>query len=158
MIQGNSGNALAPNRRQAMVRINDGVLWWRMNASPCFNVLTLTAVNVHIWTRQMLYRILTHWGRVTHICVSKLTIIILDNGLSPGRRQSIIWTNAGILLIRPLEKKNVQWNLNQNSYIFIQENAFEIVVWKMSAILSRPQCVKYGCLIEKAELCLEKNT
>ena len=33
---------------------------------------------------------LTHWGRVTHICVSKLTIIGPDNGLSPGRRQAII--------------------------------------------------------------------
>ena len=43
---------------------------------------------------------LTHWGRVTHICVSKLTIIGADNGLSPGRHQAIIWTNAGILLIR----------------------------------------------------------
>ena len=45
---------------------------------------------------------LTHWGRVTHICVSKLTIIGSDNSLSPGRRQAIIWTNAGILLIRTL--------------------------------------------------------
>ena len=45
---------------------------------------------------------LTHWGRVTHICVSKLTIIGSDNGLSPGRRQAIIWTNVGILLIRTL--------------------------------------------------------
>ena len=44
----------------------------------------------------------THWGRVTHICVSKLTIIASDNGLSPGRRQIIIWNNAGILLIWPL--------------------------------------------------------
>ena len=43
---------------------------------------------------------LTHWGRVTHICVSKLTIIGSDNGLSPGRRQAIIWNNDGILLIR----------------------------------------------------------
>ena len=42
--------------------------------------------------------LLTHWGRVTHICVSKLAIIVSDNGLSPGRRQAIIWTNAGILL------------------------------------------------------------
>ena len=41
-------------------------------------------------------------GRVTHICVSKLTIIGPDNGLSPGRRQAIIWTNAGIVLIRTL--------------------------------------------------------
>ena len=43
---------------------------------------------------------LTHRGRVTHICVSKLTIIGSDNGLSPGRRQANIWTNAGILLFR----------------------------------------------------------
>ena len=41
--------------------------------------------------------------RVTHICVSKLTITGSDNGLSPDRRQAIIWTNAGMLLIGPLE-------------------------------------------------------
>ena len=46
--------------------------------------------------------LLTHWGRVTHICVSKLTIIGSDNGLLPDWRQAIIWTNAGILLIGPL--------------------------------------------------------
>ena len=46
---------------------------------------------------------LTHWDRVTHICVNKLTIIGSDNSLSPGRRQAIIWTNAGILLIWTLE-------------------------------------------------------
>ena len=45
---------------------------------------------------------LTHWGRETHICVGKLTNIGSDNGLSPARRQAIIWTNAGILLIGPL--------------------------------------------------------
>ena len=45
---------------------------------------------------------LTQWGRVTHICISNLTIIGSDNGLLPGRRLDIIWTNAGILLIGPL--------------------------------------------------------
>ena len=45
---------------------------------------------------------LTHWGRVTHICVGNLTIIGSDNGLSPGRRQAITWTNVEILLIGPL--------------------------------------------------------
>ena len=45
---------------------------------------------------------LTHWGRVTHICVGKLTIIGSDNGLSPERRQAIFCTNAGILLFGPL--------------------------------------------------------
>ena len=33
------------------------------------------------------------------MCVGKLTIIGSDSGLSPGRRQAIIWANAGILLI-----------------------------------------------------------
>ena len=42
-----------------------------------------------------------HWGRVTRICVGKLTNIGSDNGLAPGRRQAIIRTNAGILLIGP---------------------------------------------------------
>ena len=44
---------------------------------------------------------LTHWGQVTHTCISKLTILGSDNGLSPGWRQAIIWTNTGILLIKP---------------------------------------------------------
>ena len=48
------------------------------------------------------WKIKSHWGRVTHICVSKLIIIGSDNGLSPDRRQAIIWTNAGLLLIGPL--------------------------------------------------------
>ena len=39
---------------------------------------------------------------MTHIYVGKLTIIGSDNGLPPGRRQAIIWANAGILLIRTL--------------------------------------------------------
>ena len=41
----------------------------------------------------------THWGRVTHICINKLTIIGSDMGLLPGQwHQAIIWTNVGILL------------------------------------------------------------
>ena len=38
----------------------------------------------------------------------------------------------------------LQWNFNQNVYIFIQENAFKLVVWKLAAILSRSQCVYPG--------------
>ena len=47
-------------------------------------------------------RPLTHWGRVTHICVSKITIIGSDNDLSPDRCQAIIWTNVGILFIQTI--------------------------------------------------------
>ena len=75
--------------------------------------------------------ILTHWGRVTHICVSELTVIGSDNGLSPGRRQAIIWTNDGILLIRPLNK--LQWNL-----FGIQTFPFNKMHLKMSSAKWRP--------------------
>ena len=99
-----------------------------------------------------------HWGRVAHICVSKLTIIGSDNGLSPGRRQAIVWTNARILLIRPpkgrinnilaLVQIKLPWNCNRNSNVFIQENALENVVCEMASISSRPQCVKWGCTVD----------
>ena len=56
--------------------------------------------SVAIW---LAFGDLTHWGQVMHIlCISNLTIIGPNNGLSPGRRQAIIWTNAGILLVRSL--------------------------------------------------------
>ena len=81
--------------------------------------------------------VLTHPGRVTHICVSNLTIIGSYNGLSSGRRNAKLLSeqNAAILLIGTL-------GTNRNSYIFIQENASEYIVWTMAAILSRPQYVK----------------
>ena len=50
----------------------------------------------------ILFQMKTHSGRVTQISVSKLTINGSDNALSPGRRQAVIWTTAGILLIGPL--------------------------------------------------------
>ena len=52
---------------------------------------------------------LTHWGRVTHICVGNLAVIGSDKGLSPVRRQAIIWTNAGILLIEPLRTNSLKY-------------------------------------------------
>ena len=58
-----------------------------------------------------------------------------DNGLSPGRRQAIIWTNAGILLIGLLRT-----NFGE---ILIQRNAFENDVCEMSVILFRERWVNY---------------
>ena len=79
------------------------------------------------------------------MCVGNLTIIGSDNGLSPGRRQAIIWTNAGISLIGPLGKK-IQWIFYRNSNILIQENAFKCVVCELAAILSGLQCVKHDII------------
>ena len=61
------------------------------------------APNCAMWRLRTMW--LTDWGQVTHLCVSHLTIIGSDNGLSPGRRQAIIWINDGILLIAPLGTK-----------------------------------------------------
>ena len=76
--------------------------------------------------------LLTHWGRVMHICISKLAIIGSDNGLLPGRRQAIIWTNAGILLI---------WTLGTNfSEILIEIHIFSFkkMHLKMLSVKWRP--------------------
>ena len=63
-----------------------------------------------------------------------------DSGLSTARHDAIIWNNAGIVLIAPL---GTNFNIRRNLCIFIQENAVENVVWKMTAILSRPQFLKW---------------
>ena len=79
--------------------------------------------------------LLTHWGRVTHICVSKLTIIGSDNGLSPGRHQAIIWTNAGILLFGPLGA-----NFSE-ILIEISTFSFKKMRFKVSSEKWRPFCI-----------------
>ena len=83
---------------------------------------------------------LTHWGRVTHICVSELTIIASDNGLSPGRRQAIIWNNAGLLLIQPLGT-----NFSEIS-IGIQTFSFKKMHLNMSSAKWRPFCLGLNVL------------
>ena len=83
---------------------------------------------------------LNHWGRVTHICVGKLTIISSDNGLSPGRRQAIIWINTGILLIGRLGA-----NFSE-IYIEILTFSFKKVRLKMSSTKCRPFCLGFNVL------------
>ena len=77
---------------------------------------------------------------MTHICVSKLTIIGSDNGLSPGRHQAIIWTNAGILLIEPLGT-----NFNE-ILIGIQIFSFKKMRLKMSSAKWRLFCLGLNVL------------
>ena len=59
---------------------------------------------------------------MTHICVGNLTIIDSDNGLSPGRRQAIILTYAGILWIGPPGTNFSEISIAIQTNIFIQEN------------------------------------
>ena len=78
---------------------------------------------------------LTHWGRVTHICVGKLTIIGSYNGLSPGRRQAIIGINVGILSIGPLGTNFKEiWSE-------IHSFSFKKMHLKLSSAKWRPSCL-----------------
>ena len=83
---------------------------------------------------------LTHWGRVMHTCVSKLTVIGWDNDLSPCRRQATIWTSFGISLIGPLGT-----NFNK---IFIEIDIFSSkkTHMKVSSAKSEPFCLDLNIL------------
>ena len=78
---------------------------------------------------------------MTHICVGNLTIIGPDNGLSPGRRQAIIWTNAGILSIGP-------WGTNFSEILIgIHTLSLKKTHLKMSSAKWRPFCLCLNVLI-----------
>ena len=84
---------------------------------------------------------------MTHICVVKQTIIGSDNGLSPGRRQTIIWTNAGILLIGPLGTNFIQ------ILVGIQTFSFKKMHLKMSSAKWRPFCLGLNVLSVASNYC-----
>ena len=81
------------------------------------------------------------------ICVSNLTIIGSDNGLSPGRRQAIIWTNAGILLIGSLETKFSE------ILIKIHTSPFKKMHLKLSSGKCRPSCLGLNVLTIQNNQC-----
>ena len=89
-----------------------------------FSGLVMTEICLHWVVHNLQFHvILTHWGWVTHIYVSDLTIIGSDSGLSPGRCQSIISINGEIQFIWPwgtglCSIPFFQFNSNSNSVIF----------------------------------------
>ena len=90
---------------------------------------------------------LSHGGRVTHICVSEIIIIGSDNGLSPCRRQAIIWTNAGILLIGSL-------GINFSEILIeINRVSFNEIHLKMSSAKRRLFRLGLNVLSELIEAC-----
>ena len=71
-----------------------GISYWRQ--------YTLSLLYYSKYSQVYIITTFTHWGRVMHIWINKLTVIGSDDVLSPDRRQVIIWTNAGKSLIRIL--------------------------------------------------------
>ena len=76
--------------------------------------------------------------------LSKLTITVSDNGLSPNRRQAIIWTNAGILFIRPLGINFSEISIEIDIFSFAKMHL------KMSSgknVVRQPSCLGLNVLI-----------
>ena len=77
---------------------------------------------------------------MTHICVGNLTVIGSDSGLSPGRCQAIIWTNAGIMLIGPLGTNSSEILIDIYTFSFKKTHL------KMSFRKWRPFCLSLNVL------------
>ena len=101
---------------------------------------TLFALKKKMWNPGIISGIYGTFWFVSSTCVSKLTIIGSDNDLSPDRRQAIIWTNAGILLIRTL-------GTNFSDFLTeIRAFSFKKMHLKMSSGKWRPSCLGLNVL------------
>ena len=84
---------------------------------------------------------LTHWAERLIYASVRLPIIGSDNGLSPDRRQAIIWSNADVLQIGPLGAKfNKIWKK-------IITFSFKKMRLKMSSSKWRPFCLGLNVLM-----------
>ena len=59
--------------------------------------------------------------------------------LAPSHYLNQCWNIINLIL-----KNKLRWNVNENSYIFVQENVFKNVICEMAAILSQPQSADYN--------------
>ena len=62
---------------------------------------------------------------MTHACVSKLTIIGSDSGLSSGWRQAIIGNNAELFYLDPLEQTSIKFSIEIHTLSFSRKS-----IWK----------------------------
>ena len=79
---------------------------------------------------------LSHWGRLAHICVSKLTTIGSDNSLLPGQHQATIRTMLGYCYFEQTSATSSAYSINFHSE--------KCIVCEMGVILSGLQCVKHN--------------
>ena len=118
-----------------------------LSSSGFFLYLSSNVLSHTVWSSKWEHRwfeaILTQWGWVTYICIGKLAIIGSDNGLPPGRRQTINSTNAAILLITPLGT-----NFSE-ILIGIQTCSLKNMHFKMSSAKWCPFCLGLDVLIAR---------
>ena len=102
-------------QRQAIIWTNQ---WWLNSSRPSDVYIYM----IYIYMRQWINH---HWLRQWLVAWP-----------TPSYYVNQCWNIVNWTLGAKLQR-----NLNRNSCILFQENAFENVVWKMVAILIRPQCV-----------------
>ena len=122
-----------------VIKLNQ--IWIKMMAS-CSKKTLPKMLPTKMW-----FMLLTHWGWVMHIRISKLTIIGSNNGLAPGRRQTIIWTNDGILSIGPLGTNFSEILIGIQTFSFKKMHLImSSAKWRPFCLclnVLRPQCIKY---------------
>ena len=138
-----SDNGLSPGRRQAIIWTNVGILLsriWGTNFSEIHRFsfkkmnLKMPSVKWRHFCRGL--NVLTLQGQVTHIIRQYTRPSLLQ---AMNCRQNITWTNVGIWSIEPSSQEQTPVKI----YPKHKRNASENIVCKMSAVLSRPHCVKY---------------
>ena len=114
-------------------------LFWMVHCEIWDRCTVISLRLVHSWALKLLptfpgvmWTVLTHWGWVTHICVSKLTII--------GSSQAIICTNAKILWIRHLGTNFNEKLIEILTFLFIKMRL------KVSSAKWRPLCLGLNVL------------
>ena len=114
-----------PYNEMAFFFYNENGLW----SLYCYTVHPGDAY-MHQWIGSSLLQLI-HWGRVIYASVNLPSLV-----------QIMAWHLNRCWNIDDLTLGNkIQWNINRNSYIFIQRYAFEYVICEMVAILSWHQCV-----------------
>ena len=84
---------------------------------------------------------------MTHIFGSKLGHHWLRSSLVAWSAPSH-YLNQCCNIVNWTLRNKLEWNFNQNSNTFIEENTFENVVCEMLSILSQPQCVNQPIALE----------
>ena len=101
-------------------------------------ILSILYLLMPWWLKEPWHQQTWYWPNNTEYFLS--SFIGSDNGLSPGQRQAIFWTNAGILLIEPLGT-----NFSE-IWIKIYTFSLEKMHLKMSSTKWRPSCLGLNVL------------
>ena len=103
----------------------------------------LACHSIICWKAYLGELIEAEWRIYVGRLAGRLTIIGSDNGLSPGRRQAIIWTNAAILLVGPLGTNFSEFLIGNQTF------SFKKMHLNMSSAKWRPFSIGFNMLTNK---------